>query len=806
VSKAKITIYGSHAKLTGDYNKYRVREVTSYPVQGYQFSKAFQRGKWDGRKHLFRPRSGAFPSGLTGALRRSLEEEGVEVELEDLRPEPRPGGHGFDLKGIDFEPPYEYQEAACQLMVTHKQGIVKVATGGGKCLGPETPVLKYDGTVILADQVKPGDLLMGPDSKPRKVLSTCTGWSDIYKIVPNKGEPFRCNDVHVLTLRHTQTGEVIDIGLDEYQKQNQTFKHCHKLFRVGTEFEEREVLLDPYFVGLWIGDGRKDLSQGIQITNIDDEIVSFLKEFAKSQDCGLSEYIYPDRCPTYGIVTPRGKINPVLDSMRELFPKTRIPRDYLINSRDRRLQLLAGIVDSDGYWSGKNIDLVQSRKELAEDIVFLARSLGYHSSLGDKIINGETYWRVYISGDTLSEIPVRLERKKPRDIIGRKATNTGFAVEHEGPGLYVGWTLDVDGRFLLGDFTVTHNTEIACAVTKYLGLKTLFLVPSRELMYQSQKRFIKRLELSEDEVGIVGDGKWQPGSFVTVASIQTLEARMNTPEAQHLIESAEVLFLDECHGVGSDTYYTVATLCPAYYRYGLSATPLDRTDGANLMLIAATGEMLIDIPLKELVERGINPGADIIFDKVTEPVLKKNCRYPTAYKKGVSENEQLLDKVVEWAEIFANQGLNVLILCEEIQHGKTIDEALWNKPSKMIPHQFIHGTEDTDIRQGALESFSKRRLPVLIASTILDQGVDTDAIDALILAGSRKSKIKTLQRLGRGLRGKKLIVVEFSNFCHKYLLEHSYQRLCDYKNEECFPIHSSGPDAELVRKLWNDQD
>ena len=479
--KAKITIYGSHATLTGEYNKYKIREVTSYPVQGYQFSKAFQRGKWDGRKHLFRPRSGAFPSGLTGSVRRSLEEEGVEVELEDLRPEPRPGGHGFDLIGISFEPPYEYQLSACQLMVTHKQGIVKVATGGGK-------------------------------------------------------------------------------------------------------------------------------------------------------------------------------------------------------------------------------------------------------------------------------------------------------------------------------------TEIACAVTKYLGLKTLFLVPSRELMYQSQKRFIKRLGLSEAEVGIVGDGKWDPGSLVTIASIQTLESRMNTPEAQHLIESAEVLFLDECHGVGSDTYYTVATLCPAYYRYGLSATPLDRTDGANLMLIAATGEMLCDVPLKELVDRGISPGADIVFDKVTEPVLKKNCRYPTAYKQGVSENEQLLDKVVAWTEIFADQGLNVLILCEEIQHGRNIDDALWNKPSKMIPHQFIHGTEDTDIRQGALESFSQRRLPVLIASAILDQGVDTDAIDALILAGSRKSKIKTLQRLGRGLRGKKLIVVEFANFCHKYLLEHSYQRMQDYKDEECFPVHHSEPDAELIKKLWNEQD
>jgi superfamily II DNA or RNA helicase len=216
--------------------------------------------------------------------------------------------------------------------------------------------------------------------------------------------------------------------------------------------------------------------------------------------------------------------------------------------------------------------------------------------------------------------------------------------------------------------------------------------------------------------------------------------------------------------------------------------------------------MIIDIPLKQLVESGVCARGKIIFDKITEPVLKKNIQYATAYKQGVSENPQLLGKVLEWAEIFYDQGLGTLILCEEIQHGKLIDDALWTEASKMIPHQFIHGTEDMDVRKAAIESFDNRNLPVLIASTIMDQGVDVQSIDALILAGSRKSKIRTLQRLGRGLRGEKLIVVEFSNFAHKYLLQHSLQRMEDYKNEECFPVYASGPDPELVKKLWSEDD
>lgn len=479
--QANIIIHGSYSILTGDYDKHVIRGVTSYPVQGAQYSKAYRNNKWDGRKHLFKTRSGSFPTGLVASVRRSLADYGVGVAVEDRRLEPVPTESGFDLIGITFDYPYDYQLDACEKMIEAKQGVVKSATGSGK-------------------------------------------------------------------------------------------------------------------------------------------------------------------------------------------------------------------------------------------------------------------------------------------------------------------------------------TEMACAVTQYLGLKTLFLVPTRELMYQSQKRFMLRLGLTEKEVGVTGDGKWEPGSLVTVASIDTLESRMDTIECQNLIKSAEVLFLDECHGVGSDTYYTVATLCPAYYRFGLSATPLDRTDGANMMLIAATGEMIVDIPLKFLVERGVCARADIIFDKITEPVLKKRIQYQTAYKQGVSENLQLLEKVVEWTEIFYDQGLGVLIICEEIQHGKMIDDALWTEASKLIPHQFIHGTEDTDTRRAAIESFDNRNLPVLIGSSIMDQGVDVQTIDALILAGSRKSKIRTLQRLGRGLRGDRLIVVEFGNFCHRYLLEHSYQRIQDYKNEDCFPIHYSSPDAELVKKLWNDEE
>lgn len=351
------------------------------------------------------------------------------------------------------------------------------------------------------------------------------------------------------------------------------------------------------------------------------------------------------------------------------------------------------------------------------------------------------------------------------------------------------------------------KTEIACGVTNYLDIRTLFIVTSKELLYQARARFATRLGLPLEEIGIIGDGHWQPGEWVTISTLDTLESRLDTPECQSFLKKQELLFIDECHHVGSETWYTVATLCGAYYRFGLSGTPLDRTDGANLRLRAATGDVIVDIGNEFLVNLGVSAKAHIVFDKVSSPQIKKGSRYNTVYKQGVVENDEMTAKVIQWTQLCHAQGLSVLILIDEIPHGRSLDEKLWTDTDDgvFIPHQFIYGEESTEVRADALREFGERKLPVLIASTILDEGVDVPTIDVVICAGSRKSKIRTLQRLGRGLRGDRLIVIEFSNFCHQYLLEHSLQRYRDYKAEKCFPLFQSSPDEGLIKKLWEAQ-
>lgn len=806
----EIHIYGPFSRIEGEFPPDApfldgVREITSYKVQGAEWSPSYKKKLWDGRKHLMK-KNYSFPTGLAYNVRDVIEGYGLSVSLIDHREQPSPTEAGFDLEGITFDYPYDYQLEAAKTCVEKKQGIVRVATNGGKCLHPDTPIRMYDGSVRKARDIHVGDQLMGPDSAPRTVQSTTQGFGPLYEIVQKRGMRYICNDVHVLTLqdcRKRYKNRTIDIPLDEYLAKNAYFKHCFKHFSVGVSYPARDVPIDPYFIGLWLGDGRKDL-KSVAVTTMDSEIVEYLQQVSTKWGCSVREDDHSgNRSSTYRLVTSYGKPNALLSRMRELFNSDfRIPELYLINTREVRLQVLAGLLDSDGHaHEGRFYEITQKRRELAEDVYHLARSLGFGATIREKVVDDVTYYRVNVLGVGPGDIPVRLPHKQLTQIRIKSGTRTNFSVRPVGEGVYVGFTLDGDGRFLLEDYTVTHNTEISAAVTKHLGLRTLFIVTTRELLYQSRERFMKRLGVGPKEVGLIGDGHWSPGTWVTIATLDTLESRLNKKECHQFLETIEALFVDECHHLGSETWYKVCVLCPAVYRFGLSGTPLDRTDGADLRLIGAMGDVIVDIDNKFLVERGVSAKAKIIWDKITKPVLGK-VNYQTAYKKGVVENPELLARVIEWTKVFRKLGLGVLILTEEIKQGQRIDEALWTETDgEFIPHQYIYGDEDTDVRRQALQDFGSGQLPVLVASTILDEGVDVPTIDALILAGSKKSKIKTMQRLGRGLRGKKLVVVEFANFTSDYLLKHSMQRLRDYKNEECFPIYSSGPDEEFVKNL-----
>ena len=340
--------------------------------------------------------------------------------------------------------------------------------GSGKCLGRGTPVMKFDGSIVPVESIRNGDILMGPDSKPRLVQGVTQGTGPLFEVSPIRGTPFVCNDVHVLTLKSCDTGRVVDVPLNEFLQKSSNFQMRHKLFKVGVDFSPRDKSpVDPYFLGVWFGDGTKAVGPhgllGVHITKPDKEVADVCAEVAADWGMTVTTTDTEDKCVSYRLVAGgRGHSggNPLTDVMRQVIgPNLDIPSFVKFGNRETRLSFLAGFLDTDGYLSKGCFEIVQRRSDWADDIMFIARSLGLFVSRSVKTVNGDDYVRLIISGHT-AFIPTRIARKKaqPRKQV-KDVLNMGFSVTPIGEGEYFGFTLDGDGRFLLGDFTVTHNTS-----------------------------------------------------------------------------------------------------------------------------------------------------------------------------------------------------------------------------------------------------------------------------------------------------------------------------------------------------------
>jgi len=361
------------------------------------------------------------------------------------------------------------------------------ALGLGKCLAKDTGVLMYDGTIKMVQDIVVGDVLMGDDSTPRNVLSLASGEEELFKITPTKGKPYTVNKSHILTLKFSgtgkgkfrglKTGDVIDYPLDkwillpDHEKINGL-----KTFKVGVDaWVKKQVKIDPYFLGLWLGDGT---SAATAITTMDNEIVESI--YAEATRRGLKVRVVNqegNRSKVYCIASyhPQRISNTLLDDLKyyNLINNKHIPKDYLVNSLDYRLQLLAGIVDTDGSLFEGGFEIISKYANLAKEIQFLARSCGFYvSELKEKFvtIRGKKcgpYYRMNICGD-IDKIPVKIPRKKPKPRRQIKdPLVSGFTAESVGIGEYYGFQIDGNGRFLLDDFTVTHNTTVACAGMAY---------------------------------------------------------------------------------------------------------------------------------------------------------------------------------------------------------------------------------------------------------------------------------------------------------------------------------------------------
>jgi superfamily I DNA/RNA helicase len=363
-------------------------------------------------------------------------------------------------------------------VVNWREGEAAAAAAAG-CHCKGQGILMFDGSIKNVEDVVVGDSLMGPDSEPRHVEQLIRGHGKMARIVPVKGEPFVVNLDHVLSVELSTNAkrkdhkQIVDLTVHDHLSRGSTWQTRAKLFRrpVCSFGCEQFLPIDAYFLGMLLGDG--SLIDRVSISKPGDFVKKLVEEQAAHWGLSVRVHNEDGSSPTYVLTSGRGGVsvgrNPLINELRELGlfgirgKEKFIPHDFKCASRPNRAALLAGLLDSDGCLdAGGCGSFINISRQLSEDFAFVCRSLGlaaYITETQKADQNGTvgTYWRVSVSGD-MTMLPLRRLKPEPRRQV-KDVLCTGFDVERlDATEDFYGFTLDGDGRYLLSDFTVTHNS------------------------------------------------------------------------------------------------------------------------------------------------------------------------------------------------------------------------------------------------------------------------------------------------------------------------------------------------------------
>jgi superfamily II DNA or RNA helicase len=379
-----------------------------------------------------------------------------------------------DLRKEQLEPVEAYLKAArdpgCM------GGIINLVCGQGKCLARGTVVLMADGTQCYVQDVQVGDHLMGDDSTPRLVVSTCRGREKMYRIVDVSADTaYTVNASHILSLMDVETGQTVDIPLKDY---------------LSLSVERRKQL--------W----------GYRVP----------VEWGACMDA-------PTPFQTYAHGFDFG--NALASALREPNARPQMNAKMMVTSRAARLALVQGVFDACGV-RNDTTDSITFPYDV--DLEYVLRSLG---------LKLQTPW-----GSSLV-IPASTLDKMTRDgwVPGAIDLAYRIRVEELSEGDYYGFELDGSNRrFLLGDFTVTHNTVCALYIITVLRKKTLIVVHKDFLLNQWKERIDQFLPNAR--VGLIkGKTCDTEDKDIVIGSLQSLSMKDYDPE---VFSDLGMIVVDEC--------------------------------------------------------------------------------------------------------------------------------------------------------------------------------------------------------------------------------------------------------------------
>jgi len=551
-------------------------------------------------------------------------------------------------------------------------------SSGGKCFDKNQKVLCYDGTFKKVKDIKKGDILMGDDSKPRTVLNTHNETDTMYQISQKRGGDYTVNGKHILVLKNNRSrteyrglgkGSVVEISVEDYLKKTRNFKNQFRGYKVGVEFPAQAVQLDSYYLGLWLGDGHR---HGPIITNPDKEVVDYIYRYAKKLKMRVSVDSYK-KCCSYRIngEGKRNTPNLIWLSLQKygLGKRKFIPREYLINSYEVRMAVLAGLLDTDGHLNcQKNFEISTKDKKLSDNIVFLARSLGFHTSIKKekKGIKSTgfigTYWRVYIGGD-IHRIPTRIKRKQAHFRVRRDALSYPISVTKKKTGKYYGFQIDGNGRFLLDDFTVVHNSELITALNDIeLGGQKL-IYPISDL---TTNTFASGQKKKGKETSLLH--KMPPGAIMTFKDFTSMLSKNREARAEILGQLREIYDKEYTKRTGTGDDITWRGKVGAIA--GATEIVYDYQEDFSAMGDRFVMYSMIQPNRRELLDFVMKNREDKTFNK---EAMRQHLRACTkSYIEFILKN--LKEELTQLSEETKNDIIEVADFCTLVRSGVVIDK------------------------------------------------------------------------------------------------------------------------------------
>ena len=353
------------------------------------------------------------------------------------------------------------------------------------------------------------------------------------------------------------------------------------------------------------------------------------------------------------------------------------------------------------------------------------------------------------------------------------------------------------------------SAVIASLCKIFKDFKVLILIQRIELLRQLRTMIEN---MSGLQTGFVASFDYDVRRNIVVAMVQTLEKRIEIDEdITYFYKNVDVLIVDEAHHVKSAVHQKLLASSGAVMRFGFSGTVPSEDTYDGWMCRMYIGDVVVKVSNDELIQQGISAKPlitmienDVSFvnhfservkavDSIEEKRKIAQTVFRDVLKEGIVRNKERNRLILDILLKEIRTGRSILVIVEMIEHG---DELLKLCLECGLNVRYVQGNSPD--RRDLIRGFAEGLFPILIATVIVDEGLDIPRIGTLILASGKKSKRCYLQRVGRSLRRKVIgenIVYIYDIFDkgNRYLERHSKIRFKLYKEE--------GFDIKVVKEL-----